>query len=765
MLLESAIAVRRNSVTALKSTSMVIVSPPLAAVVLLSIASVTCSHNAQPPGPRPVEFAYWNPSAKEVFLAGSFNGWNTTSAPMHRGQHGDWSAVVALKPGHHQYKFIADGHWTQDPANADSAADLSGGENSVLTVNPGVHQDGLAERKRISAAVHRLFEAQNFTALEKQASELRTKKTRLPQGRWELSTFYEGLNETDYDGGNQTKWADAFAKFDAWHQQYPKSITEPVARAHSLIGYAWQARGSGWSTEVSSEGGHLMDERLKQARAVLDTAAKLPERCPEWYAAMQIVALGQEWSRHDYDQLFNEAVAREPTYYEYYFNKSYFLVPRWYGRRGEWERFAKDAASRYDKKEGLTLYARIAWSKDFLYGNLFRESSIHWRKMRQGFFDIMKRWPNSDWNRNNFCRFACMARDHNTAAKLFKEIGGKFDYDVWHSGKQFEAARRWANTDKNSPAVVAQYHLDSPPTTRPSALALASQEQRYYAGYENGILNRWDPQAGRDLVFITRFQTAIKDIAASPVGNTIAIAVDGKNDASGSVKILDTVTGAEKASIDDWSGSPYALAFSADGSTLAAVGGTTAKPGVAKIWDVKTKTPTPVPWPPPKHLLVAVALSPDGRLLMTNDDRNVRVWDVRQNKFVFQTSEQMPELVQGVAFSPDGKLAAAVCSRDSWQSDDPGLLVIWNAADWTELKRIPLDCGGRHVAFSPDNYLGITRRDNTISVWNTSDWKSATECLPMGGYISAMTYSPDGKGLAAATHDDGISVWQLPSTQ
>ncbi|MBV9008130.1 MAG: glycogen-binding domain-containing protein [Verrucomicrobia bacterium] len=439
--------------------------------VLALIVAAGCARHHKAAGPHLVEFSYWNASAQHVFLAGDFNSWNTTSTPMARAPGDLWKVALTVQPGHHQYKFIADGHWTSDPANTDTAPDLFGGYNSVLTVNPAPDQDGQAERKSVSAAAQRLVEAKDFAAIEKEANELRRGKVRLRQGRWKLLSFYAGLNQANYAGDDQQKWRDALTNFDEWHRRFPDSITEPVARAETLVGFAWKSRGTGWSSEVSDQGWQGMRERLKQARDVLEAGGKLPQRCPEWYSAMHAVALGQGWSRKEYDQLFEEAVAREPSYYQYYFNKAYYLTPRWFGRNGEWERFAEDACSRYDKKEGLTLYTRTAWNLSFLYGNLLRQSHIEWPKMRRGFEDILNGWPDSDWNKNNFCRFACAARDHPTAARLFSQIGERFDYDVWHSRKQFEAARRWASTAASSPAVQPRYQLGSPQDVRASALA------------------------------------------------------------------------------------------------------------------------------------------------------------------------------------------------------------------------------------------------------------------------------------------------------
>ena len=59
---------------------------------------------------------------------------------------------------------------------------------------------------------------------------------------------------------------------------------------------------------------------------------------------MHTVALGQGWRRNEYDALYKKAVEGEATYYEFYFRKAYYLLPRWYGKPGEWERFAEEAA-------------------------------------------------------------------------------------------------------------------------------------------------------------------------------------------------------------------------------------------------------------------------------------------------------------------------------------------------------------------------------------------------------------------------------------
>ncbi len=77
--------------------------------------------------------------ARDVWLAGSFNGWASepaAGADVLSDPDGDglWSVSLALAPGRYEYKFIIDGTWTYDEANPERVSDTHGGFNSVLHV-------------------------------------------------------------------------------------------------------------------------------------------------------------------------------------------------------------------------------------------------------------------------------------------------------------------------------------------------------------------------------------------------------------------------------------------------------------------------------------------------------------------------------------------------------------------------------------------------------------------------------------------------------
>jgi len=53
---------------------------------------------------------------------------------MRKGADGVWRLNVPLKPGRHEYRFVVDGEWQDDPAAEYRTTNAMGGENCVKTV-------------------------------------------------------------------------------------------------------------------------------------------------------------------------------------------------------------------------------------------------------------------------------------------------------------------------------------------------------------------------------------------------------------------------------------------------------------------------------------------------------------------------------------------------------------------------------------------------------------------------------------------------------
>jgi tetratricopeptide (TPR) repeat protein len=222
--------------------------------------------------------------------------------------------------------------------------------------------DGNARRYYARQVLDYLHHDQ-FDLLGQAAAAARSTGERIPGGGWKLALIYSALSEPE--GGKNApdaEWLYQISKLKKWSESDAGSVTARVGLAQAYVGYAWQARGDGRANTVTEEGGRLFQERLDAARRVLDGAKSAGQRCPHWYATMLGVALGQGWDPASYDQLFAEATAFEPSYTAYYEQKAYYLLPRWYGRQGDWARFAEEAASRVGGGEGSALYYRVVMS-------------------------------------------------------------------------------------------------------------------------------------------------------------------------------------------------------------------------------------------------------------------------------------------------------------------------------------------------------------------------------------------------------------------
>lgn len=65
--------------------------------------------------PAATRFACLAPTARAVFLAGTFNGWDPKATPMTKDTQGNWGVPVDLPPGRHEFKFVIDGQWCCEP--------------------------------------------------------------------------------------------------------------------------------------------------------------------------------------------------------------------------------------------------------------------------------------------------------------------------------------------------------------------------------------------------------------------------------------------------------------------------------------------------------------------------------------------------------------------------------------------------------------------------------------------------------------------------
>jgi serine/threonine protein kinase/WD40 repeat protein len=246
------------------------------------------------------------------------------------------------------------------------------------------------------------------------------------------------------------------------------------------------------------------------------------------------------------------------------------------------------------------------------------------------------------------------------------------------------------------------------------------------------------------------------------------------------------------------------LALSADTAIVAAAFSWPDKAGILVIWDAKTgNLINQSPW-----AATALALAPDGSLLAAGDaDGRLRVWKlpgsaeperlqsdhVRINCLAFARDKRLrpggpgwllaagsaggsvtlwdlaarlPRTyfrgahyeVSAVALSPDATLLA---------SGSHGEVHLWDAAAGQQLLSLPAHQASG-LAFSADGRRLAASREPTVPggaweliVWDLEPGRGTWELRGLNGQIARVSFSQDGRWLAALAHNWQIGVWDL----
>jgi WD40 repeat protein len=205
-------------------------------------------------------------------------------------------------------------------------------------------------------------------------------------------------------------------------------------------------------------------------------------------------------------------------------------------------------------------------------------------------------------------------------------------------------------------------------------------------------------------------------------------------------------------------------AFSLDGKVLAAASNDSKNQ--VSLWDVATG----------RELrclerattgMEGLAFSPDGKILATGCNCDVRRWDTATwkelpNWTLNPGSDGKLVLVGRLFFSPDGRNLASIGeTRDNQGSINT--VVFLDTSTGRELHRL----NGRKnyvapsIAFAPDSktWAYVDRHDKTIAL---SDVRSGKEIRRLEGHSSAaqtVAFSPNGKMLASTDFDGTLRFW------
>ncbi len=256
-------------------------------------------------------------------------------------------------------------------------------------------------------------------------------------------------------------------------------------------------------------------------------------------------------------------------------------------------------------------------------------------------------------------------------------------------------------------------------------------------------------------------------------------------DWDGITSLWDVSTGAK---LETFTNKEYvtSVAFSPDGKSLA----TGTQDHKAILWDINTGKER---WAiSHEDLVSSVAFSPDGLLLATGSwDSTAKLWDVENGElqlcFNHQKNSVDIELdagivetfnnagINGIAFSPNGRFFA---TGDRNISDRKGVTTLWDIESGETVWEFTHKESATSITFSTDNKYMATRFSNgETDVRNSADgttvpmqegnWAKYKKKPPanhpprMYGWL--VSFSPDGKHLAAVEQMSSLKIWELAS--
>ncbi|PJF29877.1 MAG: hypothetical protein CUN52_06100 [Phototrophicales bacterium] len=157
--------------------------------------------------------------------------------------------------------------------------------------------------------------------------------------------------------------------------------------------------------------------------------------------------------------------------------------------------------------------------------------------------------------------------------------------------------------------------------------------------------------------------------------------------------------------------------------------------------------------------ILALAISPDMRLLAGGVGNTVFIWDA-------QTGDRIAELTGTNQSGHTNRVRALAFSSDSTfiaSGGADGRIVIWNIANRAQHARWDAHSGGVNtLAFSRDGqFLLSGGEDRQISLWRPLTGELVQNYTGHNGAVNSVSFNNDGTLFASGSDDDRIGVWSV----
>jgi len=227
---------------------------------------------------------------------------------------------------------------------------------------------------------------------------------------------------------------------------------------------------------------------------------------------------------------------------------------------------------------------------------------------------------------------------------------------------------------------------------------------------EDNTIRRWDVESGKEAWRFETITAGNTNLAISPTGDSVIFAFGSR------IIILDTRTGkkvARTALPDAEVDSQYhRVYFSRDGKKIFAVD----YDGLIHCWNAETLELIDPPIYPHPNEIERIAISDDGRHIVTGEQQNITFWDAASGKRLWSAQPFNAGNGWDIAISPDGKYVVHASQ----------FIQLFNASTGKEIWRGTVNYPTNAIRFFHNGKFFVTGSDDSsVRIWEVPQDQSS----------------------------------------
>lgn len=321
----------------------------------------------------------------------------------------DWfcyAMLAHIRAVEHRYKEAVDAYFKNRDVSGNDDDRERGWDELLSGLRFRIENDSLNNVFKS----RKLLNKGNFAELDRIGEEYIAKKTEYWNGFWLLDDHMFGL-----DQGEEVEDI-------PYHQLKLDLNTYLQKRPNSMIARAGLANLHIYRYVALENNDPRKPRLMKEAKKVFESTPELTSKNP--YAYIPLIRIANlEDNKAEVQRLAKQANSKWPTYFSSDSWAARFLGAYWLGQPGEQKAFITKRCDTVGGANGDKLYARFAWNYFFKGSDAepyHHDGKFDWDRIKRGFKQIFKEFPDDVEARIAFLRLALDQDDEDAARNVWK---------------------------------------------------------------------------------------------------------------------------------------------------------------------------------------------------------------------------------------------------------------------------------------------------------------------------------------------------------